>query len=147
MSVNKMAASNFPVTTRWCFICGIPLVTCKHYIRINSIKVVRCGLQQQLEEIFGNLDDSTTEYVCEKCTTKVTNVHKSLELRKELLSKHEETKRRHSVSQTPPMSPNLVPSARPRSTSSAWSTPKSSQKRRAGFSPGTPSSRVSLKLI
>lgn len=75
-------------TLRCCMVCDVPLITTKHYVKVNSSKVLRTGLQEQLVNVFEDLCDidEHNQYLCSKCISKIKSASKLTNLRVDLNS-------------------------------------------------------------
>ncbi|XP_072163093.1 uncharacterized protein [Diadema setosum] len=85
---------------RWCMVCNVQLVTSKHYVNVNSARVIRIGLQAQIKDIFDWKDEFNNQYLCGKCTNSINNVSKLDELREKLKRSYITTKEKHAISTT-----------------------------------------------
>lgn len=119
---------------RWCMICDTALVTCKHYININSTKTSRSGLQKSFKDIFGEFSTNKSQHVCDKCVKKVINVH-SMRSQQVELNIYERTLQNHTVIASSSSSSPSTPK-RKATTPKSKKGSNSENKREACFSPG-----------
>eukprot|EP00057_Strongylocentrotus_purpuratus_P018700 XP_011673174.1 PREDICTED: uncharacterized protein LOC105442605 [Strongylocentrotus purpuratus] len=131
---------------RWCMICDTALVTCKHYININSTKTSRSGLQKSFKDIFGDFSTNKSQHACDKCVKKVINVHSMRSQQVELISSYERTLQNHTVIASSSSSSPSTPK-RKATTPKSKKGSNSENKREACFSPGTPSTKHVTKRL